>query len=309
MRTLIVGASGLLGSAVAAAVEQRSELDAVRARITWSDPARARRELTGYLDTFGQDPWQVLWCAGVGVNGVSSDQFDAEVAQFELFLADLQERTTDATSLVFLASSAGGIYAGAESPPFREATPVAPLAPYGHAKLRMERALLDFHERTGVRVLIGRLSNLYGAGQNLDKQQGLISHLVLGAIERRPVSIFVPLDTIRDYLFVEDAAKLVLDSCDALRTSQRGAAVKILASQQGTTVATMIGLVNSSTGSRPPIVLGTSPLAGQQGRDIRLRSDVFPEVDNRSLTPLTVGIARTRASLLELYSRVGRRRT
>ena len=55
--------------------------------------------------------------------------------------------------------------------------------------------------------MIGRFSNLYGPGQNLGKLQGLISRLALSAVTRQPINIFVPLDTIRDYVYVDDAAQ------------------------------------------------------------------------------------------------------
>lgn len=310
MKTLVVGASGLLGNAVAAAGDLRSEHEVIRALVTWSDPVAARRDLAGHLErlVLTGEPWQVIWCAGVGVNGVSQQQFDAELAQFELFLSDATTMTAGSPGFLFLTSSAGGVYAGASGPPFNENSPVAPIAPYGFAKLAMERALLDFSERTSMPVLVGRLSNLYGVGQSLTKQQGLISHLLLGGIERRPVSIFVPLDTIRDYLYVEDAAEMILDAADEVRRLGARSIVKIFASHQAMTIAAVIGQINASTGSKPPIVLGASSLARQQGRDIRLRSYVLPEIDRRALTPFVVGIARTRSSLLELYLRVGRRR-
>ncbi len=59
-------------------------------------------------------------------------------------------------------------------------------------------------------LLVGRLSNLYGPGQDLAKPQGLISQLCRAQLTRRPLSIYVSLDTRRDYLFVDDAAAMVV---------------------------------------------------------------------------------------------------
>lgn len=309
MKTLVVGAGGLLGRAVTAAARRRPELAVIPATVAWSDERVATRQLAELLDLVTRDgePWQVLWCAGAGVNGMTTAQFDAEVRQLERFLVEVERVAPRAPGLVFLASSAGGVFAGAVDAPFDEQSAVAPLSPYGVAKLQMERVLGQFHERTGVPVLAGRFSNLYGPGQNLTKQQGLISHLCLGSIERRPVSIFVSLDTIRDYLYVNDAAEMLLDAVDALRSTGLGSAMKIFAAQQGTTIATLIASVNAAAGSKPPIILGSSALAAFQSTDIRLRSRVLTSVDDRPLTPLAVGIARTWASLLQLYVQVGRR--
>jgi len=48
--------------------------------------------------------------------------------------------------------------------------------------------------------MVGRMSNLYGPGQNLKKVQGLISQMCLRVLTRQPLVLYVPLDTIRDYL-------------------------------------------------------------------------------------------------------------
>jgi UDP-glucose 4-epimerase len=108
---------------------------------------------------------------------------------------------------VILASSAGGIYAGAPEVPLTERSPARPLSAYGEAKLRQEQALAHWAEgRPEVSTLVARIANLYGPGQRADKPQGLISQMSRCLIHRRPVHIYVPLDTVRDFVFVEDAA-------------------------------------------------------------------------------------------------------
>ena len=71
--------------------------------------------------------------------------------------------------------------------------------------------------------MIGRIANLYGPGQNLDKPQGLVSQLCAAHLERRPVSIWVSLDTLRDYLYAPDCAQMVLDCLDRARAEASGA--------------------------------------------------------------------------------------
>ena len=114
---------------------------------------------------------------------------------------------------LFFASSAGGVYAASQAaPPFDETSPVGALAPYGGEKLAQEALVRELAEAAGVDMLIGRLSNLYGPGQKLSKPQGLIAHVGRAALRREPVSIYVPLDTIRDYLFAADAGRMVIDA-------------------------------------------------------------------------------------------------
>ena len=64
----------------------------------------------------------------------------------------------------------------------------------------MEADLRRFAAATGTAVLVGRIANLYGPGQNLAKPQGLVSQLCLANLTGQPLSIYVSLDTLRDYL-------------------------------------------------------------------------------------------------------------
>nr|WP_201762429.1 NAD-dependent epimerase/dehydratase family protein [Pseudarthrobacter psychrotolerans] len=172
----------------------------------------------------------------------------------------------------------------------------AAAGPYGFAKLRAEATVSDFARRTGVRTLIGRVSNLYGPGQNLRKPQGLISVFAKAHLTGAPVSVYVSLDTLRDYLFVDDASRLVADGLDRLIGSDvrpGEAVVKILASQRADTIGNLIGACRAIFKRRPLIILGASPFAKAQAHDLRLKSVVWPELDAHPVTPLAVGINTT----------------
>ena len=148
-------------------------------------------------------------------------------------------------------------------------------------------------------MLVGRISNLYGPGQNLAKPQGLVSHICRAQLSGQPISVYVSLDTIRDYLFVDDAAALICDGLDRLGSEPAGTAVtKILASQRGVTVGALLAECRRLFKRAPRVVLGSSPFAKLQVRDLRMRSVVWPELDRRALTPLPVGIDATAADLL-----------
>jgi uncharacterized SAM-binding protein YcdF (DUF218 family) len=75
-----------------------------------------------------------------------------------------------------------------------------PLAPYGEVKLGMEEALRAAAAEIGAAALVGRISNLYGPGQDLSKPQGLISRVCIAHLTRAPLPVMVSLDTMRDYL-------------------------------------------------------------------------------------------------------------
>ena len=309
--TWVVGAGGLLGQHVVAALRGRAPiLDAPR--VPWSDATHAGSVLADTARRLraeaGDGGWQVVWCAGAGVTGSSAESFDAEHALLVAALEGLQGGRDDASrGAFFLASSAGGVYAGVGASPYDEFSPTKPLAAYGWAKLRAERTVTEW-ARGGTPVVIGRIANLYGPGQNLDKPQGLVSQLCAAHLERRPVSIWVSLDTLRDYLYAPDCAQMVLDCLDLSRVeSQRGAirdahaVTKILATQRAITIGAVIAELRRIFRRRPSIVLGASPVSALQSRDLSLRSRVWPEIDRRTLTTFPAGVATT---LEDLSSRL-----
>jgi UDP-glucose 4-epimerase len=238
-------------------------------------------------------PWQIAWCAGAGVTATPQHVFDDENATFRQFCATVIESGFAANGAFYFASSAGGVYAGSSDPPFTEFTEPTPLAPYGHAKLALEE-LVHGLAANGVRVAIGRIANLYGPGQNLRKPQGLVSQLCLAIQTRRPLGVYVSLDTLRDYIYVDDAAGLIVDLLQTVAAKEPGTSVtKIIASHESVSIAELLGEIRLMTKRRPPVVLAASPYAKAQARDLRVRSLVLRNLDHRTLTPFPVGVATT----------------
>jgi UDP-glucose 4-epimerase len=297
----VVGGGGLLGGAVLAEAAH-SGRPTHRSRVPWADPEAALAALSAdaerLLATY--DDIDLLWCAGAGVVATPEEALQQEVALVRSFVDVLARTVAEHPSTrlrVFLASSAGGVHAGSERPPFTEQTTPRPISPYGDAKLAIEEAMLGL-TRHGVSVLVGRIANLYGPGQDLAKPQGLITQLCRSRWMRSPLLMYVSLDTARDYVYVRDAARMVLAGQRRLAEEPPGTGlVKILASQAPVTLATVIGTLNRVTKGRAPIVLGTSPHARFQTRDLRFRSTVWPELDHLASTPLAEGIASTFADV------------
>ncbi len=205
---------------------------------------------------------------------------------------------------IFYSSSAGGVYGGSLEPPFTEDSVPAPISPYGHFKLQAEAVVAATAARLSISSLSGRIANLYGPGQKLSKMQGLISHLAKAQFSPAPASIFVSLDTVRDYIYVDDCAELILDSLEYLQSlGSPMQQMKILASGQAVTIGELLGHFHALAKAKPHVMLGQSASASLQGLDLRLQSTVWTHLDSRTLTPLPVGIDRTmRAVLVELVS-------
>ncbi|GGF14033.1 NAD-dependent epimerase/dehydratase family protein [Subtercola lobariae] len=310
--TWVVGSGGLLGKALMRQIAARDHWQLLPPEpLDWLDQRSVFETSTSQLRLlFGQlgpdDEWCVLWVAGSGVIGTSRDHLNLEREQFRDVLGLIEKSARDAgvtsRGTVFLASSAGGVYGGSANPPYTENTAAVPLSPYGETKLAMEAELDRFASSSGVSVLKGRIANLYGPGQKLSKMQGLISTLAKAQFSPTPASIFVPLDTVRDYLFVDDCAQLICDAIDMLR--QTAALVgpinvtKILASGEGVTIGALVGYFQALTRRRPHVMLGSSPTISMQALDLRLKSVVWPELDERSLTSLPAGIHATMLDIL-----------
>lgn len=292
--TLVVGAGGFLGRAVSRALTD-SGARVLAARVPWDDPDAAVDALVDAVRAVRTPDrtWRILWCAGTGVVATGAAVFEAEQALVTRVLDTVRDDEA-ATGTVFFASSAGAVYAGGAEPPFDEHSAPAPLAPYGRAKLAEETLFGDWSRATGARLAIGRISNLYGPGANLGKPQGLVSQLALAHLEGRTSSIYVPMTTTRDYLYIDDAAAMVLELLDAVEQAPSGSIVtKVLASGRSATIADVIGAVEAAFDAELDVEHGVDPSATFQGLDLRMRTRVLTAIDDRAFVPFAEGVDRT----------------
>jgi UDP-glucose 4-epimerase len=293
----VVGRGGLLGRAVERELGVTDRIWTPPERVAWGDAGAAetlRVAAERFVGAAGGGPWQIAWCAGAGVTTSARHELDAEIRLLRGTL-DAMAAAGTGPGAVFLASSAGGVYAGArQRPPFTEETPPVALSPYGEAKLQAEEVAVAWGRRTGVPVVVGRIANLYGPGQNLLKPQGLSSQFCRAHLTGQPLSLYMPLDTVRDYLYVSDCAALVADTLHEARSLPAGTSVtKVLASHRAVTIGALLGEMRRLLRRPPRVVLAASPAARHQIVDLRLRSVTWPHLDRRSLTPLPVGISAT----------------
>ncbi|MBT9255796.1 NAD-dependent epimerase/dehydratase family protein [Phycicoccus sp. MAQZ13P-2] len=294
----VVGSGGLVGRHLVAALRAGGH-EVTTSRVPWADEHRSVDVLRRDLDLFAERrdgrPWLVAWCAGAGVVATGADALAAEQRVFERFCALLPE-DPDGAGVVVLASSAGGLYAGSGAPPFTEDTAPAPLVAYGRTKLAMEEALAAAVARTGSRAVAARLANVYGPGQTLGKPQGLLSQLCLSDATTRPLPVFVSLDTIRDYVYVADVARMLLRCAELVRDEPAGRLVpKVVASGRPVTVGHLVS--EARRVFHRPLRTAMAPGGRGQVLDLRLGSVRWPEVDALASTPLAAGLAATAADV------------
>lgn len=286
MRTWIIGSGGLFGSALA-----RASADPFVGRaIPWSNTSAALDALESSLKDFiatTKGEWCIIWAAGHATTSSSQLEADRELDLFRNFTRLLEGRRPLGRGVFAFTSSAGGVYAGSESPPFTSITTPVPLGTYGKLKLEQERSASALTDHLPVVTI--RLSNLYGPGQDLGKLQGVISRLALAAMTREPITMFVPLDTMRDYIFTNDAARRTLHwASTGLNTQESD--TRIVASGQPETLGHIIALMNDITRVRIPIASGFHTSAQAQARDLRLTPDTDPVIQRLPMTPLPAGM-------------------
>lgn len=298
--TLVVGAGGMIGRAVAAALGPRARGALVR----WSDAERSR-DLAAAVSGLAADPvvarrgWRVVWCAGRTV--VRSDATTAEAetrALAEILEAITARMPGGPVGRVVLTSSAGAIHAGGGGPPADEATPSSPRTPYGDEKLAQERMLGDAAAALGFDAVAVRLGPVYGPGQDPAKAQGLVSALCRAVLERRPVRIYVPVETRRPYLWVGDAGRILARIAAAPAGTGGALRVRTVPGGPAITVGQLIGTVRRVTRRAPPVLLAPGPEASSHALDLRLATRHPEETVLPDPTPLTVGIDRLWRALL-----------
>jgi UDP-glucose 4-epimerase len=306
MKTWVIGRGGLLGRSVEQRLVSLTEVFVPSQRFDWNDSSRVMSQLAAECQSFvssvADDNWTIYWCAGRGTLNSAPDQMRAENAVFESFLQALESNlsaTAKRNGTIFFASSAGAVYGGSKNPPFTELTQPKSLTSYGDAKIYQEELLRDFAVKTSIRVLVGRISNVYGARQDLAKNQGLISTICFSVLRRQPLNLFVPLETSRNYIYVEDAAKSIVAHTQKIAQTGKNSsfAVKLVVAQDNLTIGSILNIAKSVLRTRPLVTVSTDKQGSSQPQSLVFKSVVDTELDNNSTTGFSVGMKKVMTEL------------
>lgn len=310
MDAWVVGSGGLLGSAL---VRNPAPGDRFfdAPRVGWDSAAGSLARLRLSLEEFHAwrapgRAWGIVWAAGSGVIASAPERLRSETAvvtQFAEAVAAAGAGVGAGDPGAFLLASSASIF-GSGSQVFDERWEPRPLNAYGCTKLDQETAVASAL-RGVVPFAVARISTLYGPGQNLGKGQGLISSMCADALQRRAISIYVPLDTTRDYLYADDAAI----QCRALlaRTAASRAIgptgdpteplLRVVASHRTTTIGELARLVQSVARRRPQMLQVHTATSALHSRHLALTS-IDPAMREFPVTPLTVGLHAVYQGLL-----------
>lgn len=112
------------------------------------------------------------------------------------------------TRLIFL-SSGGTVYGEHKQQPINEQVLPQPINHYGNIKLCLENTIRTFNYQMNIKMLIVRISNPYGPGQDFKKGVGFIDAVLKNAINNQPIIVWGDGENIRDYIYIDDVCNMI----------------------------------------------------------------------------------------------------
>lgn len=191
------------------------------------------------------------------------------------------------------------VYGDLEGPKdyFREDTPYAPSSPYSASKASSDHLVRAWHRTYALPVLITNCSNNYGPYHFPEK---LIPHMILNALAGKPLPVYGDGSQIRDWLYVEDHARALLD---VVRSGVVGETYNIGGHNERTNlqvVQTICGLLEELRPAKPPGIKHYEDLitfvTDRPGHDLRYAIDaskIERELGWRPLETFESGITKT----------------
>jgi GDP-L-fucose synthase len=292
MRTVITGARGFLGSWLVYELRGRGRGDI---ELWKGDLLRAPLELRGG-DTLIH---LAAYAGGIGLNQASpADMLERNLGMALAVFRALREAPGARALLV------GSVCAYPERPemPIREDTlwdgyPEPTNAPYGIAKRCLVEMAKAYREQYGVRSVVAMPANLYGPADHFEPDR---SHVVPALIRRMSearasgaasVKLWGTGTATRDFLYVRDAARMLVDLIDRADWDAEPPPVVNLGTGTETSIAQLAAIVARATDYRGGIEWDTSRPDGQPRRVLDTsRADAL---GIKATTPLALGIAET----------------
>lgn len=108
---------------------------------------------------------------------------------------------------VIFSSSGGTVYGRPQQLPVPEDHVLAPINAYGAGKATAEIYLSLFRSMHGMDCRIARISNPFGAGQNISRGQGAATTFIHHAMADEPITIWGSGTVVRDYIHITDTAQ------------------------------------------------------------------------------------------------------
>jgi|688.fasta_scaffold42335_1 UDP-glucose 4-epimerase len=304
MITWVLGRGGLVGSSVEAKLNDRSTVWFPNEPIQWSDLSSFESSFAEAFNQFVQliqdEDWAILWCAGNGIVSSSTQQLQSESQYIQVVCSqtELLSQIIQSRGVISFTSSAGGVYGGSSGTIFDENTIPIPINEYGRMKLETERQLTNFARISDIKIVIFRLANVYGPNQDVQKSQGIISAITQSVLQHKPIKIYVPLQTIRNYIYADDVGEIMARNVTSTtKEKKKSVDIKIIASDRNISLSTLLNEFRHVYGKRPSTINTIGQSMSVQPDNLRLRS-ISSSNDRDVFTPLAVGIAKLKTAYL-----------
>lgn len=157
---------------------------------------------------------RVIFLGGNSAPGAVIPTITNEIERELLPVIQFAESAANAGCKQFIFASSGGtVYGYSTEKLISENHYCSPISTYGASKLAIESYLKVLSRSSNMKTLSLRLSNPYGPGQVVKRNQGFIAAAMSAAFKQHPLSIWGDGSAIRDYLFIDDVADAFAASC------------------------------------------------------------------------------------------------
>ncbi|MGN0437446.1 MAG: NAD-dependent epimerase/dehydratase family protein [Lachnospiraceae bacterium] len=110
--------------------------------------------------------------------------------------------------LIFL-SSGGTVYGNQPIQPIKEDAEAVPINHYGNLKLCIENTIRTMNFQSKNNMLIARISNPYGPGQDYKKGVGFIDACIKKGMSGEDMEVWGDGEIVRDYIYIEDVCRML----------------------------------------------------------------------------------------------------
>ncbi len=184
--------------------------------------------------------------------------------------------------LIFL-SSGGTVYGKHEVMPVNEEAFCNPINHYGTVKRCIEVAMSAFRAQNHARMIVARISNPYGPGQDYRKGVGIIDAAIKNAIHKKTLPVWGDGEVVRDYIYIDDVCGML----ESLIDYEGEEGIFNLSSGIGYSVNEIIHLVKERY---PDLKVDYQPARSVDLKRIVLDNTRIREIYQKTLTSLKEGI-------------------
>ena len=214
MRAVVTGGAGFIGSNLVDALIARGDEVTVVDDLSFGkrenlNPAATfvERDIRDGIDLDGAEVVFHLAAQADVQTSVKRPDYDADVNV--VGTVRVVEAAREAGAQVVFSSTGGAIYGECDGPADENA-PLAPMSPYGIAKLCAEQYLSGWNRIHGTRNVVLRFANVYGPRQDSGLEGGVVSIFLERMARGDETVIFGDGGQTRDFVYVGDVVDSLL---------------------------------------------------------------------------------------------------